>query len=1051
MRSKLGCFIFLMVIMTTLIFSGTVYYVDASNGNDYNDGISPENAWQTISKINGQSFFPGDFILFKRGEEWREQLMITSSGSRGNHITFGAYGTSDAPIINGSVLIRGWSEKFGYDNVYQTTLTSEPLCVWFDGTFGKKQTSIDNVDSEYDWYWKSKVLYIYSISDPDTAYHNPGIEGSSMARDYCIFANNEDYITIENIQTRKANFGNVYIAYGSSHWIIDNVTSSYSYRHGIMLGGSLLTDVIIRNSTFSYNGSNGISGCMCSAVEIRNNEIHHNSQLGQIEHNYSGGIYFGTVSIENILVENNTFHDNGNTSITTLVHGAGVWFDGDSLGATDGFQSNEIPSIVRYNKFYNNKTGIKFEHTSYCQAYYNLIYDCIDSNSKIGDGTGIYLVKNCHHNKIYNNVSYGNRINIALRGNYPKQADNMNNNLVKNNICDYAHTGTGGDTHELATTFGAENDGTYGNGNVYEYNCFGTEYSGFIEWGNNQDKDTYDAWEKAYGSSTHSVEPDSLMTDPANDDFTLQDNSPCINLGINLGLAQDYAGNTVPYGGSIDIGAYEYIASGPLDTEINASPTSGWIPLIVDFTGSASGGTEPYKYSWDFGDSESSSEQNPLHTYSIASDYTVTLTVTDSDDNQDTDSLIINASTKTDPLQAAITPSPISGEAPLTVSFNGNANGGTSPYSYSWDFGDGGSSSAQNPSHTYTNAGTHNVTLTVTDAQSSNASDSITITAYSISSYQLAVSAATGSPAPGTGGTTDPSPGIYSYSYGNSVQVEAIPNESYRFSKWTGDVSDSEAYNGEVNITMDKDKSISAFFCTKCGDVTGDLSITPADSQAAFEIFLGIISNPTESEKENADVDCSGTKTEPDITPGDAQAIFEKFLGINDLPCDCSCNSRSGSVLTQMRLTQMKQTQDINIIINDIRVDQGGEVVVPIIVDNPFNIKAFGFDLIFPSESLEFVGVERTEPLDDFYQIDTIKIADGVVRAGGYRSKPIMSHSPKALITLIFKVIGEEEGLCSFSIVNTTDDIENAYFKNEKIIKRIWKPRNIHEKNVRIR
>jgi len=193
---------------------------------------------------------------------------------------------------------------------------------------------------------------------------------------------------------------------------------------------------------------------------------------------------------------------------------------------------------------------------------------------------------------------------------------------------------------------------------------------------------------------------------------------------------------------------------------------------------------------------------------------------------------------------------------------------------------------------------------------------------------------------------------------------------------------------------MDKDKSMSAFFCTKCGDVTGDLSITPADAQAAFEIFLGIISNPTESEKENADMDCSGTKTEPSITAGDAKAIFEKFLGINDLPCDCSRNSRSGSILTQMRSTQMKQTPDINIIINDIRVDQGGEVVVPIIVDNPFNIKAFRLDLIFPSESLEFVGVERTEPLDDFYQVDAIKIADGVVRSGGYRSKPIMSHSP---------------------------------------------------------
>jgi len=41
--------------------------------------------------------------------------------------------------------------------------------------------------------------------------------------------------------------------------------------------------------------------------------------------------------------------------------------------------------------------------------------------------------------------------------------------------------------------------------------------------------------------------------------LTLQDTSPAIDQGIDLGYARDYAGNSVPYGERPDLGAYEYV------------------------------------------------------------------------------------------------------------------------------------------------------------------------------------------------------------------------------------------------------------------------------------------------------------------------------------------------------------------------------------------------------------------------------------------------------------------------------------------------------------
>ena len=68
-----------------------------------------------------------------------------------------------------------------------------------------------------------------------------------------------------------------------------------------------------------------------------------------------------------------------------------------------------------------------------------------------------------------------------------------------------------------------------------------------------------------------------------------------------------------------------YFGVSPLHASFNADPTSGSAPLVVRFTDTSTG--EIANRAWDFGDGTTSTETNPLHTYTTPGEYTVTLRV----------------------------------------------------------------------------------------------------------------------------------------------------------------------------------------------------------------------------------------------------------------------------------------------------------------------------------------------------------------------------------------------------------------------------------------
>ncbi|WP_424353230.1 PKD domain-containing protein [Methanosarcina mazei] len=140
--------------------------------------------------------------------------------------------------------------------------------------------------------------------------------------------------------------------------------------------------------------------------------------------------------------------------------------------------------------------------------------------------------------------------------------------------------------------------------------------------------------------------------------------------------------------------------------DFSANVTVGTLPLTVQFSDNS---TYTESVEWDFGDGNSSSERNPVHTYTVAGLYSVSLTATGNNTSvTKTVNEFINVTIPPIPNFSVNT---TEGTFPLTVQFIDE-----SQYSeiVEWNFGDGGSSTDRNPVHTYSEAGLYSISLVAT-------------------------------------------------------------------------------------------------------------------------------------------------------------------------------------------------------------------------------------------------------------------------------------------------------------------------------------------------
>ncbi len=138
------------------------------------------------------------------------------------------------------------------------------------------------------------------------------------------------------------------------------------------------------------------------------------------------------------------------------------------------------------------------------------------------------------------------------------------------------------------------------------------------------------------------------------------------------------------------------------------------------------------KYKWNFGDSTTSKEQNPDHTYAKSGTYKVSLKVSD---GQLTNTISKKVTVNSYPVSDFAVVS----QNDLQVSFESLASDPDGDaLKYKWNFGDSTTSKEQNPVHTYANGGTYKVSLKVSDGKLTNTfSKKVTVNSDPVSDFAV--------------------------------------------------------------------------------------------------------------------------------------------------------------------------------------------------------------------------------------------------------------------------------------------------------------------------
>ncbi|MFL5752967.1 MAG: PKD domain-containing protein [Bacteroidia bacterium] len=270
-------------------------------------------------------------------------------------------------------------------------------------------------------------------------------------------------------------------------------------------------------------------------------------------------------------------------------------------------------------------------------------------------------------------------------------------------------------------------------------------------------------WSFGNGSSSTTVSPVKVFTNTNSTDtvFTTQ------LIAITAAGCRDTITDTV------------HVFGKPIAGFTFATPP-GCAPFPVTFTNTSQAASS---YSWDFGDTQTSTVTSPVHTYQNTSlfvqNYSITLITTNT--GGCTDTLIKPITVNPQPL-FGFNIVPASGCTPLLVNFPSVAGA----VLYQWNFGDGNSATGGNPVHTYTNTTSGDTTYTVqliaTNAFNCKDTTTGSVLVHPRPSAAFSISALSGcSPLVISFSNTSSNASSYSWNFGDGSAVSSAITPAHTF------------------------------------------------------------------------------------------------------------------------------------------------------------------------------------------------------------------------------------------------------------------------------
>jgi PKD repeat protein len=269
---------------------------------------------------------------------------------------------------------------------------------------------------------------------------------------------------------------------------------------------------------------------------------------------------------------------------------------------------------------------------------------------------------------------------------------------------------TGGANHQVAPNFSENNQGV-----ETEFNGTGVLYADTYDGTGNYTIEYYIPFAALPDNNGNAIDPS--VTKTIGFDVTVID---CDEVnGVRNRMVWSNIGDIdESWNNMDDVGLINFMGEvNELFARFSASSTIIGPGGSVVFTDYSTG--EPTEWAWDFGDGNTSTEQNPEHIYSAVGNYSVTLTVTNAEgtDSQTKSDYIIVSEDNIPPV-ASFSSSTVNAKVDEVVNFTDESL--YAPVVWSWYFGDGSTSTEQNPSHIYKKQGVYEVSLKVSNDEGSN-------------------------------------------------------------------------------------------------------------------------------------------------------------------------------------------------------------------------------------------------------------------------------------------------------------------------------------------